>query len=92
MTYRHAFGPSAPVVTVYSRPGCHLCAEAIDALVALHDEGYRFELHEVDIESEELLLRRLLEKIPVVEVDGAVVSELVLDEAAVRARLDTVGA
>ncbi|HVY77719.1 MAG TPA: glutaredoxin family protein [Solirubrobacterales bacterium] len=79
-------------MTVYSRPGCHLCAEAIDALVALHDEGYRFELHEVDIESEELLLRRLLEKIPVVEVDGAVVSELVLDEAAVRARLDTVGA
>jgi glutaredoxin len=79
-------------VTVYSRPECHLCAEAIDALVALHEEGYRFELHEVDIESEELLLRRLLEKIPVVEIDGAVVSELILDEAAVRARLDTVGA
>ena len=30
----------------------------------------RFELHEVDIESDELLLRRMLEKIPVVEVDG----------------------
>jgi glutaredoxin len=77
-------------ITVYSRPGCHLCGEAIEALIALHGEGYRFELHEVDIESEELLLRRLLEKIPVVEVDGEVVSELVLDEAAVRARLDTV--
>jgi glutaredoxin len=79
-------------VTVYSRPECHLCAEALEVLVALHDEGYRFELHEVDIESEELLLRRLLERIPVVEIDGEVVSELVLDEAAVRARLDTVGA
>ena len=79
-------------ITVYSRPGCHLCDEAIDALIALHGEGYQFDLHEVDIESEELLLRRLLEKIPVVEVDGEVVSELVLDEAAVRARLDTVGA
>jgi glutaredoxin len=78
-------------ITVYSRPECHLCTKAIDALIALHEEGYRFELHEVDIESEELLLRRLLEKIPVVEVDGVVVSELVLDEAAVRARLDTVG-
>jgi glutaredoxin len=75
------------VVTVYSRPGCHLCAEALDSLVALHEEGYRFELREVDIESEELLLRRLLEKIPVVEIDGDVVSELILDEAAVRARL-----
>ncbi|MDX6609799.1 MAG: hypothetical protein QOF85_1724 [Solirubrobacterales bacterium] len=80
------------LVTVYSRPGCHLCDEAIDALVALHGKGYRFELHEVDIESEELLLRRLLEKIPVVEIDGEVVSELILDEVAVRARLDTVGA
>lgn len=80
------------VVTVYSRPECHLCAEAVEALVALHGEGYRFDLHEVDIESEELLLRRMLEKIPVVEIDGIVVSELILDEAAVRARLDTVGA
>ncbi|HEV7400700.1 MAG TPA: glutaredoxin family protein [Solirubrobacterales bacterium] len=80
------------VVTVYSRPECHLCAEAIEAIIALHDSGYRFDLHEVDIESEELLLRRLLEKIPVVEIDGSVVSELILDEAAVRARLDTVGA
>ena len=34
----------------------------------------------------------MLEKIPVVEIDGVVVSELILDEAAVRARLDTVGA
>jgi glutaredoxin len=80
------------VVTVYSRPECHLCAEAVEVLVAMHREGYRFDLHEVDIESEELLLRRMLEKIPVVEIDGVVVSELVLDEAAVRTRLDTVGA
>jgi glutaredoxin len=80
------------IVTVYSRPDCHLCAEAIEALVAMHREGYRFELLEVDIDSSELLLRRMLEKIPVVEIDGAVASELVLDEAAVRARLDTVGA
>jgi glutaredoxin len=79
-------------VTVYSRPGCHLCEVAIEALIALHGEGYRFELHEVDIESEELLLRRLLEKIPVVEVDGEVVSELLFDETAVRSRLDSVGA
>jgi glutaredoxin len=74
-------------VTVYSRSGCHLCEEAVEALVALHGEGYRFSLHEVDIESEELLLRRMLEKIPVVEVNGRVVSELVLDEAAVRVAL-----
>ena len=79
-------------VVVYSRPGCHLCEEVFGRIVALHDEGYRFNLHEVDIEGSELLLRRYLEKIPVVEIDGIVVSELLLDEAGVRARLDTVGA
>lgn len=79
-------------VVVYSRPGCHLCEEAIEQIVALHEQGYRFNLHEVDIESNELLLRRHLERIPVVEVDGIEVSELILDRAAVKARLDTVGA
>ena len=79
-------------VVVYSRPGCHLCEEAIEQIVALREEGYRFELHEVDIESHELLLRRHLERIPVVEVDGVEVSELILDRAALVAKLDTVGA
>jgi hypothetical protein len=78
------------VVTVYSRPGCHLCEEALERIVALHGEGHRFKLLEVDIEGDDLLLRRMLEKIPVVEVDGVVVSELNLDANALRARLDTV--
>ncbi|HEU5062195.1 MAG TPA: glutaredoxin family protein [Solirubrobacterales bacterium] len=79
-------------VVVYSRPGCHLCEQALEQIIALHEEGYRFELHEVDIESNELLLRRHLERIPVVEVDGVEVSELVLDRDGLKARLDTVGA
>ena len=79
-------------VVVYSRPGCHLCEVAIERLIDLHAEGYRFVMHEIDIDSDELLLRRHLEKIPVVEVDGIVASELVYDDAGVRKRLDTVGA
>ncbi|HYH53245.1 MAG TPA: glutaredoxin family protein [Solirubrobacterales bacterium] len=79
-------------VVVYSRPGCHLCEQAIEQIIALHEQGYRFNLHEVDIESNDLLLRRYLERIPVVEVDGLEASELVLDRAALVARLDTVGA
>ena len=77
-------------MVLYSRPGCHLCERALEELVALHAQGYRFELREVDIEGEEALLRRMLERIPVVEVDGEVVSELILDRAVLRARLDTV--
>jgi glutaredoxin len=77
---------------LYSRPGCHLCEQALEQLVALHREGYRFELREIDIESDEGLLKAMLERIPVLELNGEVVSELILDKASVRARLDTVGA
>lgn len=79
------------VVTVFSRPGCHLCEEALAEIVALRSQGHRFELREIDIESDDGLLLRLLERIPVVEVEGKIVSELVLDRAALMARLDTVG-
>lgn len=79
-------------VVVYSRPGCHLCEEALAQIIALHEEGYRFSLHEIDIESNDLLLRRYLERIPVVEVDGREASELILDLPGLRSMLDTVGA
>ncbi|MET0305464.1 MAG: glutaredoxin family protein [Solirubrobacterales bacterium] len=79
-------------LVLYTRPDCHLCEQALEELVALHGEGYRFELHEVDIESDEELLRGMLERIPVLELNGEVVAELVVDQTSVRARLDTVGA
>jgi glutaredoxin len=79
-------------VVLYTRPGCHLCDEARDALAALRGAGARFELREVDIEGDERLLAAYMERIPVVEVAGEVVSELTLDVDAVRSRLDTVAA
>ena len=82
----------AAEVILYTRPGCHLCDEARDALAAMRDEGPRFELREVDIEGDERLLAAYMERIPVVEVAGEVVSELTLDGHAVRSRLDTVAA
>ena len=78
-------------LVLYSRPGCHLCELAMDELVGLHEEGYRFELREIDIDSDEALLRRMLERIPVLELNGEIVSELTFDQTSVRARLDTVG-
>ena len=49
-----------------------------------------FELGEVDIDSDDELLRRHLERIPVIELDGEEVSALGLDEDGLRARLATV--
>jgi glutaredoxin len=79
-------------VVLYRRPDCHLCDEAGEALAQLRAAGARFELEEVDIDADEALLHRFLERIPVIEVDGEVVSELVPDRAALEASLDTVGA
>jgi glutaredoxin len=79
-------------VVLYTRPGCHLCDEARRALLRLRAEGRDFALREVNIERDERLHAAFLERIPVVEVGGEVVSELALNPRAVRSRLDTVAA
>jgi glutathione S-transferase len=74
-------------VTLYARDGCHLCDEARDELLELRASGLEFELREVDIEGDDALHARFLERIPVIEVDGAVISELGTDEPSLRAAL-----
>ena len=73
--------------TVYSRPDCHLCHEAIESLTGLAAEFPALEIEEIDIETDDYLLRRYLERIPVVVIDGEIVSELVFDAEPVRSRL-----
>ena len=70
-------------LVLYSRPGCHLCDDARDALQRI---GHPFE--EVDIDGDDALLRRYLERIPVVALDGEELSDFFVDEAALRARLE----
>jgi glutaredoxin len=84
--------PSLPRIVLYGRPDCHLCDEARTGLESLLSGGLVFELREVDIESDDELLRRYLERIPVIELEGEIVSELRLDVDGLRARLDTVSA
>jgi glutaredoxin len=79
-----------PRVTLYSRPGCHLCDEVRDAIRARRGELPEFELEEVNIEGNAELHARYLERIPVIEVEGQFVCELHLDLALLRSRLDTV--
>jgi glutaredoxin len=82
--------PARPLpVTLYGRPGCHLCDEAREAISELA-AGCAIELNEVDISSDDRLLKAYLERIPVVEVDGREVSELVFDGDAFARALHTV--
>jgi glutaredoxin len=73
-------------VTLYGRPGCHLCDEARDVLERVRSQA-PFELREIDIERDDELFKRYLERIPVVCLDGEELFEHFVDEAALRRRL-----
>ena len=76
------------LVTVYSKPDCHLCEEAVQALRALQPE-LGFELQERDIRDQDSLHRAYFERIPVIALDGEELCEYFLDEALLRERLES---
>jgi glutaredoxin len=76
-------------VVLYGRDGCCLCDEARDVLVRVRARR-PFALEERDIEQDDDLMRRYLERIPVITIDGAEAFELFVDEAALEARLQEI--
>jgi glutaredoxin len=56
-------------VIIYSRPGCHLCDEAKAAILSAGCSD-QFVLEQIDIESDEQLLRKYKYDIPVVAING----------------------
>ena len=77
-----------PTVTLFGRPGCHLCDDARGVLERVRRD-VPFDLVERDIEADDDLLRRYLERIPVVAVDGRELSDFFVDEDALRAALSS---
>lgn len=78
-------------VLVYGRPGCHLCDDALDLLEQIRRASGGFEIEPINIESDPDLHRRFLERIPVIELDGKVLSELIPNPDTLRRSLDTLG-
>jgi glutaredoxin len=60
---------SKPRVIIYSRPGCHLCEEAKASILSAGCTD-QFTLEEVNIESDDELLRKYKYDIPVILIDG----------------------
>ncbi len=69
-------------LVLYGRAGCHLCDEARTVLKRV---GHPFT--EVDIESDDELFKRYLERIPVVALDGAELYDFFVDEEDLRTRV-----
>ena len=77
-------------VTLYGRPGCHLCDDARAQIE--HIRGERpFELEQVDITLDPALNLRYGERIPVVALDGEELFELRVNGDSLREALDKVG-
>jgi glutaredoxin len=76
-------------LTVYVRPGCHLCDDAL-AIVERLRLRHAFSLHVVDIETDDALHARYLERIPVIALDGEELYDFVVDEADLTRRLRAV--
>jgi glutaredoxin len=75
-------------VTLYSRPGCHLCDAARDVVARVCDDLGE-EWQEIDIETDDDLADRFREEIPVTFVDGTQHDFWRVDEARLRAALTT---
>ncbi|MFN2493045.1 MAG: glutaredoxin family protein [Pyrinomonadaceae bacterium] len=60
---------SKPVVTIYTRPRCHLCEEAKQSMCDAQcaDE---YTLNEVNIEGDPDLLKRYRYDVPVISING----------------------
>jgi glutaredoxin len=76
----------SPRVTVYSRPGCHLCEDALAVVERVCTELGEL-WTEVDITTDPELLRRFGEEIPVTFVDGSQHDFWRVDERRLRAAL-----
>ncbi|HEY7961730.1 MAG TPA: glutaredoxin family protein [Solirubrobacteraceae bacterium] len=73
-------------LTLYTKPGCHLCEEALAVLLRVRAE-FAFELRERDITTEEELHRAYFERIPVVDLDDEELFEYFVDADVLRERL-----
>jgi glutaredoxin len=76
-------------LTLYGKPGCHLCHDAREA-VRRALLAREVALDEVDITLDPVLFARYGERIPVLELDGEVLFEFVVDEDLLQQRLDRV--
>jgi hypothetical protein len=74
------------IVTLYSRPGCHLCDEAREALDRVRAQA-PFTVDEINIETDDKLHARYLERIPVVALDGDELFDFWVDETALLRRI-----
>ena len=80
-----------PTLTLYGKPGCHLCDDARQVVERVC-AGRDVTLEQVDITLDAVMARRFGEVIPVVFLDGEPLFELFVDADVLEGALDRVSA
>jgi hypothetical protein len=74
-----------PVIEVFSRRGCHLCEIMIEALIPLIRDIAELQIH--DIDSRDDWRDAYDVRVPIIKLNGTVLSEFTLDRGRVLAAL-----
>ena len=74
-------------LTLYSKPGCHLCEDVREILDDLQPT-YGFAIEEIDITADAALFTRYRYEIPVVLKNGVEIARGRVDEQRLIARID----
>lgn len=75
-----------PLLQVYSRPGCHLCEQFVEALLPLVRDRATVEVLNIDSRAD--WMEKYGQRIPVIEFQGHALCQYHLDEKALFAALD----
>jgi glutaredoxin len=75
-------------LTIYSRPGCHLCDE-MKAVVTRTARSFPIVLEEIDISTDPALEARYGLEIPVLVIDGKKVAKYRVTDEALRRMLES---
>jgi glutaredoxin len=73
--------------TVYSRHGCHLCEDLLQQL-GLLQQGQKFTITEIDVDSSPQLIEQYGSQVPVVTCENEQICHYFLDQAAILLRLE----
>lgn len=78
--------PAVPRLTIYSRPGCHLC-EDMKSVVLRVAQSVPLDLDEIDISTDRQLEELYGLEIPVLLIDGKKTAKYRIGEEELRRRL-----
>ncbi len=75
-------------VTLYSKPGCHLCDQAKEIIERVkRDRAFEFHIRNITDDASDFA--RFQFAIPVIEIDGQEIARYRLTEAQLRAELES---